>query len=137
MGTKRYSKQPVEAKIPLWFRARDYDDEALGFIVATMRDVDQPRGMRLSCAESLLDRGWGRAPILVNSETRVEHTLALGELTPAATAQLESLVMALVAPQLSHAQTKTPAIADRGLGVGAIEAEFSEVAEDAAKDGDD
>lgn len=42
--------------------AQSYTEDAVGTLVKIMRDRKQPAGARVSAAEALLDRGYGRAP---------------------------------------------------------------------------
>ena len=41
--------------------ARTHTEHAIRVIVAMMRDPMQPGTVRLGCANSLMDRGWGKA----------------------------------------------------------------------------
>lgn len=51
--------------VPVWQQAREYTGEALEVAAGLMRDEGQPGSTRLGAAGLLLDRGWGKAPIMV------------------------------------------------------------------------
>ena len=42
--------------------AQEYTAEALGTLCTIMQDDDAPASARVTAANALLDRGWGRAP---------------------------------------------------------------------------
>ena len=51
--------------IPAWARAREYTERAILKLAHKMEDEDVPHHVQVACAVQLLDRGWGRAPIMV------------------------------------------------------------------------
>jgi hypothetical protein len=50
--------------------ARLYDKEALRVLVSVMMDAKQPASLRLTAANDLLDRAYGRPPIAIDATTR-------------------------------------------------------------------
>lgn len=49
--------------------AREYTDDAMETLIAIMEDPDAPKSSRVSAAQTVLDRGWGKAPQTVNVST--------------------------------------------------------------------
>lgn len=60
--------------------ARTFTEEALQTIVGIMRDERASADVRLRAAETLLNRGWGRAPQSVALEAGPEARLTLAHI---------------------------------------------------------
>ena len=48
--------------------ARAHTNEAVQELRSIMRSADEPASARVAAANSLLDRGWGRAPLAITGE---------------------------------------------------------------------
>lgn len=59
------------AKAPLEIKslARGHTESALRVLAAIMNKEDAPESSRVAAAQALLDRGWGKATLFVESET--------------------------------------------------------------------
>ena len=77
------------AKAPLEIRslARKYTHKALNTLVSIMVEPKAPAAARIMAANSLLDRGWGKAAQLVDVRGDVKHVvevkLSVVQATPA------------------------------------------------------
>jgi hypothetical protein len=60
--TVAITKDGVEVQITLTELARTYGPEALKTLAEIMRDKKNPAAARVSAANSLIERGWGKAP---------------------------------------------------------------------------
>ena len=49
--------------------AREYTDDALNTLIKIMEDKDAPKSSRVSAAQTILDRGWGKAPQTIDLNT--------------------------------------------------------------------
>ncbi len=48
--------------------AREHTNEAVQALRSIMRNDDEPASARVAAANSLLDRGWGRAPLAITGD---------------------------------------------------------------------
>ncbi len=55
-----------QAVIDVAAAAREFTSQALAVLVAVMHDPAAPHNARVSAANSVLDRGWGRAPATIS-----------------------------------------------------------------------
>ncbi len=83
------------ARVPLWARAREYTDEALGVLAGLMRHAESEM-VRKSAADSLLDRAWGKAPVIVMGDDDGPKRLNIAVMPSAQAEALESALMALM-----------------------------------------
>lgn len=83
-----------EAMIPVWRRAREHTEEALGTLVKLMRDPDEAGSLRAFCADRILDRGWGKAPIMVAGDSERPITVDVRNFGAERIAELESALLA-------------------------------------------
>lgn len=90
-------------KVPVWARAREYTVEALHVMVTAMRDQTLPTDRRAVWADKILDRGWGRAPMLIAHQDERPVRLTLDALNSDQLAQLERLLLAVAKPTLPNA----------------------------------
>jgi hypothetical protein len=67
-GTSRFSKEVIT-----YFQNSSMD--AAQFLYRTMMDVDKPLKIRVKCAEEILNRGLGRAPLQFNVVTHNPYEL--------------------------------------------------------------
>ncbi len=97
---------------PVWKQAREYTGEALRVAAGLMRDEGQPGSTRLGAAGLLLDRGWGKAPIMVAGDAERPIRVDVRAIPADALASLESaLLLALgeSAAQVIEGRTLRPA----------------------------
>ena len=52
--------------------ARRHTDEAIALLAAVMADAKAPQAARVTAAQALLDRGWGKAPIQIDLNVRAK-----------------------------------------------------------------
>ena len=52
--------------------ARTYTDRAIQLLGAVMEDERSPQAARVTAAQALLDRGWGKAPIQIDLNVRAK-----------------------------------------------------------------
>ena len=52
--------------------ARTYTDRAIELLGAVMEDERSPQAARVTAAQALLDRGWGKAPIQIDLNVRAK-----------------------------------------------------------------
>ena len=48
--------------------ARGHTESAINCLAGIMNKVDAPESARVAAANSLLDRGWGKAPAVISDE---------------------------------------------------------------------
>ena len=70
--------------------ARDHTEHALQCLIDIMQDSETPAAARVSAANHILDRGWGRAPQSVSID-EPEQALDLSSLSDEQLAVLQSL----------------------------------------------
>lgn len=105
----KYSTQSLsfidkrEAQIPVWVRAREHTQAAIACLAGIMHDESAPPGVRALCADKLLDRAYGKAPILVAGDDSRPIRVEVSHLGDAKLAQLESLLMAALGQGISEA----------------------------------
>jgi hypothetical protein len=63
------AKAPTEIKS----LARKHTETALKVLAGIMNQTDAPPPARVAAAQALLDRGWGKATLFVESETTVRY----------------------------------------------------------------
>ena len=103
---------PMRAtKLPVWARAREYTDECLQVLAGLMRHADSEM-VRKSAADSLLDRAWGKAPMIVMGDGDGERRINLAIMTSEQTAGLESALMALLGESLASDPTRRASLAN-------------------------
>lgn len=58
------------AKTPLEIRslARGHTEKAINVLVGIMNEPTAPRAARVAAANSILDRGWGKAPQIISGD---------------------------------------------------------------------
>jgi hypothetical protein len=54
------------------FMARQYTAEAIACLAGVMDDEKAPQAARVTAAQALLDRGWGKAPIQIDLNVRAK-----------------------------------------------------------------
>jgi hypothetical protein len=71
------------AKAPIEIRslARSHTDKAINTLVEIMENREVNESARVSAANSLLDRGWGKAPQAITGEDGGPLTLVLKQFT--------------------------------------------------------
>jgi uncharacterized protein (UPF0147 family) len=57
--------------------ARDYTERAVETLVEVMEDSDAPKNARVSAAEALLDRGWGKPKQEMDLNVKTEREAIL------------------------------------------------------------
>lgn len=67
-GAGRPRGAPNKATASLRDIAREYTDVAIGALVAVLSNDEEPAAARVSAANSLLDRGYGKAPTIINGD---------------------------------------------------------------------
>lgn len=98
--------------------------------VGIMRNDEAPMALRGEMAERIISRAYGKAPVTVQQDIRIEARVALDGIDVARLALMEATLIDALGKE------KPPMIADQGLE-DATEAEYSEVTEDTSEDGDD
>lgn len=63
-GGKSYAVDARMTRKPLWALAREMTEEALGTMAWMMRHAEN-EGVRLQAADKVLERAWGKAPIMI------------------------------------------------------------------------
>lgn len=53
------------AKVAPWVRCRELTEEVIQFWARVMRDEEEQTPMRVRASENIMERGWGKAPILI------------------------------------------------------------------------
>jgi hypothetical protein len=64
--------------------ARTFTAKAIDLLGAVMQDPKAPQASRVTAAVALLDRGWGKAPISIDLNTRTKFDDFLREMGVAA-----------------------------------------------------
>lgn len=90
-------------KLPLWRRAREYTEEALGVLIEVMRDEDAGPAIRAQCADKVLDRAWGKAPIIVAGDEERPITVDVRNMDSDRIAVLEQALMAALGEGITRA----------------------------------
>jgi hypothetical protein len=67
------AKTPIEIKS----LARAHTESAINVLAGVMNEPDAPHAARVAAANSLLDRGWGKAPQAITGEDGGPLTLVL------------------------------------------------------------
>jgi len=70
-GERRGGRQkgtPNKATASIRDAAREYTGEALQTLVGVMRDDDAPHAAKVSAANSVLDRGYGKASTVISGD---------------------------------------------------------------------
>ena len=110
-------------KVPVWARAREYTDEAMLVIVGVMRDQEASGAVRLSAANVILERGWGKAPIMVAGDSERPIRVDVRAIPREVRDQMESALLAALGDGIREAsrpgdgaQDITGTITSRGEG---------------------
>jgi hypothetical protein len=74
--------------------ARQYTAEAITCLAAVMEDEKAPQAARVTAAQALLDRGWGKAPVQIDLNARQRFDDFLREVGIAARFEHEHAVVA-------------------------------------------
>lgn len=69
--------------------ARQHTEESVNLLALVMRDSAAPQAARVSAAQALLDRGWGKAPIQIDLNVRAKFDDFLREVGISARAARE------------------------------------------------
>ena len=69
--------------------ARTYTEKAIGLLAAAVDDEKAPMAARVTAAQALLDRGWGKAPIQIDLNVRAKFDDFLREVGAAAVYERE------------------------------------------------
>lgn len=102
-------------KMPLWARAREYTEEALGVMVAVMRDGDAGDAIRVHCADRILDRAWGKAPIMIAGDEDRPIRVDVRQFDPTQVQALESVLMQALGDGITQARTNANESQHSGL----------------------
>lgn len=97
-------------KVPVWARARAYTDEALMVVVGVMRDRDAPPTVRLSAANVILDRGWGKAPMIVTATSETSVKVDVSSIPADARATMEHALRLAIAGAAADALAPTTVV---------------------------
>lgn len=90
-------------KVPHWARAREYTDEILRFWAGRMRDAEEAGPVRMRASENLMDRAWGKAPVIVSGDGEAPIRIDVRAFDASAIAGLESALMSALGEGLSAA----------------------------------
>lgn len=108
------SGQVRGAKVPVWVRARGYTEEILAFWAGIMRDPDEHTAMRIRASENLIDRAWGKAPIIVAGDETQPIRVDLRAMPSERVSALELALMGALGESIAqaalppHAETPSP-----------------------------
>ena len=121
-----------EAKIPVWVRARAYTDEILKFWVGVMRDKEAATGVRVQVSQLLMERAWGKAPIVVAGDEERPIAIDMRVMDARHLEAIESALRVAIGEQvhraaLGHTQAidVTPLSQDQGDARGGGEGDTS------------
>ena len=78
--------------------ARTYTDKAIKLLGAVMDDEKAPQAARVTAAQALLDRGWGKAPIQIDLNVRAKFDDFLRDVGIAARYEHDHPIVADAAP---------------------------------------
>lgn len=88
-GERRGGRQkgtPNKATASIKDAAREYTDQALLTLAEVMQDEEQPAAARVSAANAILDRGYGKATTMIggddDSPLKVTHLIELVGVRP-------------------------------------------------------
>lgn len=81
------------AKVPVWVRARSYTEEILTFWARVMRDEDEQTALRIRASENLIERAWGKAPVVIVGDEDRPIRVDVSTMTQERLASLESALM--------------------------------------------
>lgn len=80
-------------KIPPHVRSRELTDEVIRFWARTMRDEEAPYPARVDCSKQIMDRAWGKAPIIVAGDETRPITIDVRTIDSDRLAHLEEALM--------------------------------------------
>ena len=105
------------AKAPLEIRslARKYTHKALNTLVSIMVEPKAPAAARIMAANSLMDRGWGKAAQLVDVQGEIRQLVKLN-VVQASHALPNQPVLELEANDIKDLAADTNSMADSGRG---------------------
>lgn len=81
--------------------AQEYTAEALGTLHTIMQDDDAPASARVTAANALLDRGWGRAPQTIADDEG--SPVAVKDISPLEAARQIAFMLAAAAHEADEA----------------------------------
>lgn len=94
-------------KVPHWARAREYTDEILRFWAGRMRDAEEAGPVRMRASENLMDRAWGKAPVIVSGDGEAPIRIDVRSFDANAIAGLEEALMQALGSGLNAALDAT------------------------------
>lgn len=96
------------AEIPVWVRARGYTEEAIKCLVGIMRKEEASDSARHAAATALLDRGWGRAPMIVAGDSERPIRVSVDHIPAETRAAMESALRLALAGAVADALAPEP-----------------------------
>jgi hypothetical protein len=104
----RERKTPIErnaVNAPIWVVARGFTREAMGVLVTCMRAESAPWSARIAAAGEVLNRGWGKAPVVVAGDGENPVRVRVDGLPAAALAAIERALLPLAAQVIEGQST--------------------------------
>ena len=93
-------------RVPLWARARVYTEEMLGLMVGLARNAESEM-VRKSAIDSVLDRAWGKAPIIVAGDEERPITVDVRGYDNETIKSIEATLMRVLAPAIASSIDST------------------------------
>lgn len=101
-GTSAQRVETRAATLPVWVLARQYTQEAVQKLAKLMRTAES-QTVQLEATKALLDRGWGKAPIVVAGDDERPIVVDMRTIEPARLDALEAMLRATLGEQIHKA----------------------------------